>query len=299
MKIYVSNLKHLKDITQQCFGNKLNDNVILIPSGNESRKIIYGSPIHSNNNSQHYILINHGTYIDLIPPEYEIRINVNTFGIKKTNISQIENNLKNLQKTLQLKYGDFTDEFPEQMMAFRYIKPENKVLEIGGNIGRNSLIIASLLNDNSNLLTLECDSNIAQQLKTNRDLNNMSFKIEASALSKQKLIQKGWDTIPSDVLLPDYKPVKTITLEQIMRLYQIQFDTLVLDCEGAFYYILKDMPEILNGINLIIMENDYYNIEHKNYVDDKLKKSGFYRHYREPGGWGPCLHCFFEVWVKG
>ena len=31
-----------------------------------------------------------------------------------------------------------------------------------------------------------------------------------------------------------------------------KFDTLILDCEGAFYNILKDMPEILDNINLII-----------------------------------------------
>jgi hypothetical protein len=72
----------------------------------------------------------------------------------------------------------------------------------------------------------------------------------------------------------------------------------VLDCEGAFYYILMDMPELLNNINLIIMENDYWDISHKNYIDDVLVKHNFYRDYVEPGGWGPCCNNFFEVWKK-
>jgi hypothetical protein len=73
---------------------------------------------------------------------------------------------------------------------------------------------------------------------------------------------------------------------------------LVLDCEGAFYYILMDMPEILNNINLIIMENDYHDINHKRYIDNILRENNFIVEYSQQGGWGPCFHNFFEVWKK-
>ena len=53
-------------------------------------------------------------------------------------------------------------------------------------------------------------------------------------MCKRKLIQKGWDTIESDVLLDGYTNVNTITLDQLYSKYNIMFDTLVLDCEGAF-----------------------------------------------------------------
>ena len=58
------------------------------------------------------------------------------------------------------------------------------------------------------------------------------------------------------------------------------------------------MPEILDNINLIIMENDYYDISKKEYVDEILKKNNFYRDYVEVGGWGVCYNYFFEVWKK-
>ena len=80
--------------------------------------------------------------------------------------------------------------------------------------------------------------------------------------------------------------------------YNIEFNTLVLDCEGAFYYMLLDMPEMLENIKLIIMENDYWDLNHKNVVDDILMKNNFYVDYTEGGGWGPCSHNFFEVWKK-
>ena len=165
-------------------------------------------------------------------------------------------------------------------------------------IGRNSLIIASILHNNEHFVTLESDTDIANQLKENMQLNKMNFHIENSALSKRKLIQTGWNTIPSDTLQNGYKWVNTITLEELNSKYNINFDTLVLDCEGAFYYILMDMPEILNNINLIIMENDYLEISKKNFVDNILIQNNFKVDYVESGGWGPCLNNFFEVWKK-
>jgi FkbM family methyltransferase len=183
-------------------------------------------------------------------------------------------------------------------MVVRYLTGNEKVLEIGANIGRNTLVIASILNNDRNLLTLECDENISKQLIENRDINNFNFYVENSALSKRKLIQKDWDTFPSDILYDSFNWVNTITLEELKNKYNIQFDTLVLDCEGAFYYILMDMPEILDNINLIIMENDYYNINHKLYINEVLMLNNFYIDYVEGGGWGECADYFFEVWKK-
>lgn len=59
-----------------------------------------------------------------------------------------------------------------------------------------------------------------------------------------------------------------------------------------------DMPDILDNIKLIIMENDYHDISKKNYVNEVLTKNNFYVDYQESGGWGACFNCFFEVWKK-
>jgi hypothetical protein len=60
-----------------------------------------------------------------------------------------------------------------------------------------------------------------------------------------------------------------------------------------------DMPEIIDNIHTIIMENDYNDPAQKTYVDETLIKNGFYRAYSEVGGWwGPNVDFFFEVWKK-
>jgi len=295
MKIYYGITNNQIDVTNICLLKLSNNNIINIPSGDKNRSNYFTDPLFgilkkiiilNDDNSSEY---DHFT---------QIKINTINNTITTINDNDINNKLNDMHSKLKLNYGNFSEELPEQRMVVRYLTGNEKVLEIGGNIGRNSLIIASILENSNNLVTLESDKNIAKQLKTNKDLNNLNFHIESSALSNRKLIQIGWDTIPSDTLKDGYSWVNIITLDNLKNKYNIEFDTLVLDCEGAFYYILMDMPDILKNINLIIMENDYHDVSQKNYIDKILSINNFSVHYTESGGWGPCYNNFFEVWKK-
>ena len=50
-----------------------------------------------------------------------------------------------------------------------------------------------------------------------------------------------------------------------------KIDTLVADCEGALQQSLKDEPDFLEIFETITMEKDYYDIEHKKFVDVEFK----------------------------
>jgi len=226
------------------------------------------------------------------------------YRINKSTLAQTcdyvkpNNKLQKLQHSLNIKYGNFIEEYDEQLLSIKHLTGNEKVLEIGGNIGRNSLIIASLLNDDSNLLVLESDAESSIKLKENRDNNNFKFHIEPSALSLRNLYQKGWACIESDKEIEGYTKVNIISLIEIRNKYKIDFDTLILDCEGAFYFILKDMPDILNNIKLIIVENDYTDPNHKGYVDNILLKNNFNVVDSVRGGFGVFYNNFYEVWKK-
>ena len=296
MKILYGTMEKNINVTEICYNRLINNNIITIPSDDFIRASYFTDPHYGI--SKKVFIIDKKTNIFEYDVTITVKINIITEEIT-TDIS-LNEKLENIQNKLQLKYASFTDELPEQRMATRYLTGNEKVLEIGSNIGRNSLIIGYILRqkNNNNFVTMECDMEIIDRLKENRNINNFNFYIESSALSTKKLIQRGMDTIPSDTLLDGYNFVNTITLKELYAKYNIIFDTLVLDCEGAFYYILMDMPEILNNINLILMENDYWDISKKNYVDDILKKNNFYVDYSEPGGYGPCQSIFYEVWKK-
>lgn len=300
MKIYYGIENNKIDVTNVCLQILKCDDVIEIPSGDEIRAGYFTDPLYGVHK---FIFIENDDITDAYDEFTNIKINLVDNAITTANEwcaikSDIDRRLTEIHSHLKMKHGDLNEEVPEQKMAIKYLTGNEKVLEIGGNLGRNSMVIASILENDTNLVTLECDSSIATQLTENRDLNDLKFHIESSALSNRKLIQQGWDTIPSETLIEGYKWVNTITLENLKTKYDIEFDTLVLDCEGAFYYILMDMPEILNNINLIIMENDYWDMSHKTYIDEILSKNDFSRDYVEEGGWGPCYHNFFEVWKK-
>jgi FkbM family methyltransferase len=294
MKIYYGILNNLIDVTNICIEKLTLNNIITIPLGDGNRSYYFTDPLYGIHKK---IIIENDGIITEYDEYVRLKINLLNNTITSTNDIHINNRTAAIQSKLKLNYGNFNDELPEQKMVVRYLTGNEKVLEIGGNIGRNTLVIASILQSN-NFVTLESDVNIAKQLIENRDLNNFNFHIENSALSNRKLIQRGWDTIPSETLQEGYTWVNTITLDNLKTKYKIEFDTLVLDCEGAFYYILMDMPELLNNINLIIMENDYWDISKKNYIDEILVKNNFFTDYVESGGWGPCYNNFFEVWKK-
>jgi len=276
------------DVTQICYSKLLKDNIISIPLCDHYRANYFSDPLVGVLKS---VFIIYNNIITEYKDDCKVQINILDYTIDTTSISKIHSKI-------QLKHGNLYEELPEQIMAINYLQGHEKVLEIGSNIGRNTLVISNIIKDPTQLVTLESDKDIAKQLLENKELNNINFHIENSALSKRKLIQRGWETITSDVLLDGYKEVNTITLEELNKKYNIKFDTLVLDCEGAFYYILMDMPEILDNINLIIMENDYFEITKKEYVDNILLKNNFKVEYSERGGWGPCENIFFQVWKR-
>lgn len=301
------------DVTSIAYDKLIRKSIIEIPSGDVNRATYFTDPIVGTLKS---------IFIDLegVTTEYDDTKNIyidtinNTVYFTSNNTELItpdvpeyvqklwltDIKLKKIHSQLKIEFGSFNDEYPEQVMVSNYLLGKEKVLEIGSNIGRNSLVIGYILNQqgNNNFVTLESDTEICQQLITNKDINSLDFYIENAALSKRNLIQSGWDTIVSDDILENYKKVNTITWEELNKKYNIEFDTLILDCEGAFYYILLDMPEILTNIKLIIMENDYRIIEQKNIIDSILKENNFYVDYSKEGGWGPCYPNFYQVWMK-
>jgi FkbM family methyltransferase len=230
-------------------------------------------------------------------------------SVSKTSQKMNEARLKEIHQNMKIDYGSLSDEYVEQLMSTTYLTGDEKVLELGGNIGRNSLIIGYILNqhNNTNFVTMETNTEDAQKLEHNRDLNGLKFHVENAALSARPLIQRGWHSIPSSEVVDEYFRVNTMTWKELNDKYNIEFDTLVLDCEGAFYYILEDTPEILDNIKLIIIENDYwrhrkesdtyeYLFDRKTYMDNLLSQNNFYLDYEHD--LDETRKGFWAVWKK-
>ncbi len=303
-----------RDVTYDAYIFLMKNNKIKIPPGDLVRANIFGDfiygvlkhiKIYLEDNQEILLKDEEEFEIDLSVGDRlsEIEKNIKNYQDEKknwfnTSIEDPLEKVKHIHQNIKFMGGPIFDEVPEQRMVVQFLDPKSKVLELGSNIGRNTMIISTILEDENNLVTLETDSRTAKILDVNRRSNFMNFKIENSALSARKLIQRGWDTIPSDIVLEGYVPVNVISYQELINKYNIQFDTLVVDCEGALYYIFQDFPNILDNIKMIIMENDYHDMEKKNFVDSFMVQHQFERVYYEAGGWGPCYPFFYEVWKK-
>ena len=237
MKILYGNHERNIDVTEICLNKLVKNNKIYIPYSDNARAL-YFTDILPGVYKSIFLLIDDKKFE---VSKANIIINLDNKKIEIIDQNNVYQKLSKIHSKLNLKYGIFMEEFAEQMMAARFLTGNEKVLELGGNIGRNSLVISSILNSNgnNNLVVLECDYDISKQLEENKLLNNADFHIENSALSKKKIIQKGWDTLQSDELLPGYKYVNTITYEELKNKYNIEFDTIVADYEGALYNIFR------------------------------------------------------------
>jgi len=311
MQFYYGFESNYADITSIVYSKCIQDGIVYIPADDNVRAKLFGDPFYgilkhiktvdSSGNIKIYSsseAIQSETEVHTLYKTFnrdERRIWWETYGKK---IEDINTRLIELQKTLRLNHGDFIEEFPEQLMIMRYLESTDKVLEIGANIGRSGCIIASILDDDRNFLTLECNKDFYQKVCENRNLNGMNFHIEPSALSKQNIIQRGIFTYVSNNVPEGYVKVDTITWNELREKYPINFNVLVADCEGALYHILKDEPDFLNIFDKVITENDYRRIEEYQFVKDKLFDNHFENVFTQSGGWGCCYSTFYQVWIK-
>lgn len=262
---------------------------LIIPDSDQARIELFGDPCYGH--------VKH------------IKVNDEIFESSKechVSIPKPENYIGNPHKKLQkihekLRFnGNLKDEYPEQIMAVSWILPDDRVLEIGSNIGRNTLVISSLLAESANLTTLETDPGNCVLLDQNRRANFFDFKIINGALSKRKLWQRtgGWETVPGEVS-PGEGWYEVTTVDNI----PCEFNVLVADCEGSLFYILQDFPDLLSGLRLIIVENDYRDVKQKEFVEEKFIQHGFKLVYctnsHEAAYYGlPCRLEFFQVFRR-
>lgn len=222
---------------------------------------------------------------------------------------------KNIINKYDISGGSFDDEIIEQKFCIKYLNANNNILEIGANIGRVSIIISHILKKgNGKLVSLETNKNIYDTLLQNKKNNKLNFITFNKALSKQPISQihfgNNWNSYPTNEIHNSkiWKPIEnkklinieTILFKEIKTETNIIFDTLVIDCEGAFYFILKDFPEILNNIKLIIIENDCMEEYQNTFILDTFKNNNFnlVESKTLDIAWGSCKDHFWQVWKK-
>ncbi len=140
----------------------------------------------------------------------------------------------------------------------RFIRPEDRVLELGACLGIISCVTNKLLAEKSGHVVVEANPLCIAALHRNRELNRAGFLIEHCAVDSRpevtfylhpQFIVGGTSQRPTN--LPVRLPAKS--LRQLER-ERGPFDVLIIDIEGSEREVFEDSPDVLKGYRLVIVE---------------------------------------------
>lgn len=281
------------DVTPQVFNHCIEGTTLHIPEGNGACDTLFGDPLVG---VLKHLKVSYQGITTIFAADQPVILN--EAETQDDQGQSPEDRLDAIHRRLKCGGGDIRDTYPNQLMAVMFLKPHNKVLEIGAGIGRVTMVIASLLNNSANVVAMECNPEDYATLCGNRDANGFSFRPECAALSGQPTYQKNWAIFPEGTQPTDATPVSTIDWPALKAKHPVSFDTLVADCESSLYYIFQEFPDILSTIKMVILQNGYQESSYLDFVDHFLKTNKMRCIFTKPGGWGAGARRFYEVWVK-
>jgi len=153
------------------------------------------------------------------------------------------------------KFND-QHEFHEQAYLFGWLRRDDTVLSVGGNIGATCLFVDRFVSADvkSKSLCVEPNPDIYPILQQNKKILNASFEIENRIFSRPakgnlKFTSAG---VVSHIAGPnDRVDFEVPTVDRDLGGYSV----IVSDCEGCFCSLFKEFPELLSA-RLIINEKD-------------------------------------------
>ena len=181
-------------------------------------------------------------------------------------------------------------EVEEQEIASKYIKKNDKVLELGARYGTVSAIILDKIADTKNCVIVDPDTNITQALTNN--LNKCGYEdarifVGTIGSHKKKIHSNDSYATYTESCEGDECNIENMTYDNLQRKYDITFNTIVADCEGCLPELI-DHIEDMDPIKKIIFETDRAGNVDYNKLYTKLNECGF-KNVREG---------FVQIWVK-
>jgi FkbM family methyltransferase len=227
--------------------------------------------------------------------------------LRWTQAGHLEDSLNAIAKQFPvIPLAAWKHERVEQSMNMRFLRGTESVLELGACIGRNSLVIASILNKHGGgQVSVEANPDIAKQLKESQLASGLRFNIVDRPLSRQRMIVRKWVSQcigPKAKVPPGWREVPTITLQSLKNSTGVNsFDTLVIDCEGAFHGIMNEFPQVLKDVTKVLIENDSRDAGEAEAIHARLRQHGLvpiWSQRLDRHKIFPKRDVFWQCWVK-
>lgn len=193
----------------------------------------------------------------------------------------------------------FHAERTEQLQARQFVPENATVLELGARYGMVSCSISYKLNDPSRLVVVEPDHRVIDALIKNRDAHGCCFHVFHGVVSRydQQAIFESDSYATYTMRVQDQAQgaddvkllLQRCTLEDLQEKYNLTFDCLVADCEGALASFFEENLEALSkNFHTVIFEKDAPQRCDYDKIEKTLQSWGFQCVY-------PGTHC---VWLR-
>jgi len=143
----------------------------------------------------------------------------------------------------------------EQIDAQRFVRSDHRVLELGGCYGLVSCVINHNLQTQTHHVVVEPASQVISALTQNRDSHHAGFQIFNGVVARDPMVIRGegisrW-TEPSSS-----SEITHVTAEELEQRYNMTFNCLVADCEGAMGQFVRDFPTFFDTLDTVLYERD-------------------------------------------
>lgn len=168
-----------------------------------------------------------------------------------------------------------------------HIKDSASVLELGGCLGVVSCLINDKLSEPSNHIVVEPNKSLIDVLNKNAKNNNCLYqtfngvlgKVEDKVLfaeSPKNIVQSALSTKRMHRRWKNYEVTAT-TIICLEKMFDVKFDTLVMDVEGHEFYIFEEILFVDNYIEKFdtLMIEFHGNCEKVNTIVSQLKERNY------------------------
>ncbi len=187
--------------------------------------------------------------------------------------------LKDMNLIFKNEKGDnidnFSDEIAEQLISLKYIKPNDKVLELGARYGTVTCITSKKVGENGIVISVEPDSDVWNALENNLINNRCNANIIKGFISNNpvELNKNGYSSYgieSKNSTLPNY------TINEIKEKYKINnFNVLIADCEGCLEKFVRENEDMVKKLEIITYESDQPHMCDYNYLKTLLENNNF------------------------
>ena len=170
-------------------------------------------------------------------------------------------------------------EQPEQCLISRFVRRDARVLELGGRIGRSTIVAAEVAAD-GRVWTSEASPTLMRRLATM--VAPLGARVTLlPAISDVPVFERlgpraGGEISAAPEVVATWRANRRVATVETAALDGLAFDTIVADCEGCFHALVRARADLLRRVHTVVLEEDAADDAEAAALQAALRSAGFH-----------------------